>query len=248
LRWAVTYTNPLAAIWSGTPLGVPLHPVQAYAALAFLALAILLWVWLPLERRRATWPAWADGSRRGHLHHRVVARLRRAAASLFLGALDGPQIAAVFSCSPARWCCSREQRKSCASTKALPGPDASAPDTGPMMRRRTAALSLPRTIDVPAEAQGQRLDQFIAAQLEGVSRSRVQLLIDQGDVLVNGEREKASLKLRGGEQITITGEPHPAPLKATPKRFRSTLSTKTRSGRVNKPAGMMVHAGSGQKA
>ncbi len=58
-----------------------------------------------------------------------------------------------------------------------------------------------RTIEVPAEARGQRLDQFLAAQLEGVSRSRVQLLIDQGDVLVNGEREKASLKLRGGERI-----------------------------------------------
>ncbi len=52
-----------------------------------------------------------------------------------------------------------------------------------------------------AEAAGQRLDQFIASQLEGVSRSRVQMLMDQGDVLVNGEREKASLKLRGGERI-----------------------------------------------
>ena len=68
---------------------------------------------------------------------------------------------------------------------------------------------------MPAEARGQRLDQFLAAQMEGVSRSRVQLLMDQGDVLVNGEREKASLKLRGGERIAITGEPHPAPLKAT---------------------------------
>ncbi len=85
----------------------------------------------------------------------------------------------------------------------------------------------PRTIEVSPEAKGQRLDQFLAAQLEGVSRSRVQLLIDQGDVLVNGEREKASLKLRGGESITITGEPHPAPLKATPKIFRLTWSLKT---------------------
>jgi phosphatidylglycerol---prolipoprotein diacylglyceryl transferase len=49
--WAVTYSSPLAAIWSGTPLGVPLHPVQLYAAMAFFALAALLYVWLPLERR-----------------------------------------------------------------------------------------------------------------------------------------------------------------------------------------------------
>ncbi|MGO9777496.1 MAG: prolipoprotein diacylglyceryl transferase [Terracidiphilus sp.] len=41
-RWAVTYIDPLAARWSGTPLGVAVHPVQAYAALGFLTLSILL--------------------------------------------------------------------------------------------------------------------------------------------------------------------------------------------------------------
>ena len=50
-RWAVTYTHPLAALWSGAPLGLPLHPVQAYAALAFLALSIFLLVWLPCRRQ-----------------------------------------------------------------------------------------------------------------------------------------------------------------------------------------------------
>ena len=63
-------------------------------------------------------------------------------------------------------------------------------------------MSAQRTIDVPAEARAQRLDAFLVAQLEGVSRSRVQLLIEQGDVLVDGaKREKPSLKLRGGERI-----------------------------------------------
>jgi 23S rRNA pseudouridine1911/1915/1917 synthase len=104
-----------------------------------------------------------------------------------------------------------------------------------------------RTIDVPAEAAGQRLDQFVAAQLEGVSRSRVQLLMEQGDVLINGEREKASLKLRGGERIAITGEPHPAPLKATAEDIPlDVIYEDADLAVVNKPAGMMVHAGSGQ--
>jgi 23S rRNA pseudouridine1911/1915/1917 synthase len=105
-----------------------------------------------------------------------------------------------------------------------------------------------RTIEVPAEAKGQRLDQFLAAALEGVSRSRVQLLMEQGDVLVNGKRgEKASMKLRGGERIDITGEPHPAPLRATAEEIP--LDVIYEDGDlavVNKPAGMMVHAGSGQ--
>jgi 23S rRNA pseudouridine1911/1915/1917 synthase len=104
-----------------------------------------------------------------------------------------------------------------------------------------------RTIEAPQEAKGQRLDQFLVAQLEGVSRSRIQLLIDQGGVLVNGLVEKASLKLRGGERIDITGEPHPAPLKAAPEDIPlDVIFEDADLAVINKPAGMMVHAGSGQ--
>jgi 23S rRNA pseudouridine1911/1915/1917 synthase len=104
-----------------------------------------------------------------------------------------------------------------------------------------------QVIEVPAEGVGQRLDQFIAAHLEGVSRSRVQMLMEQGDVLVNGEREKASFKLRGGERIMLTGEPHPTPLKATAEDIPLDVVFEDADlAVVNKPAGMMVHAGSGQ--
>jgi len=102
-------------------------------------------------------------------------------------------------------------------------------------------------IDVPGDAAGQRLDQFLTAQLEGVSRSRVQMLMDQGDVLIDGEREKASMKLRGGERITITGEPRPIPLKAMAEDIPLDVVYEDADlAVVNKPAGMMVHAGSGQ--
>lgn len=104
-----------------------------------------------------------------------------------------------------------------------------------------------RNIAVPAEAAGQRLDQFIAAQLDGVSRSRVQLLLDQGDVLVDGAHQKASHKLRGGESIAITGEPHPTPLKATAEDIPLRVVFEDANlAVIDKPAGMMVHAGSGQ--
>ncbi len=104
-----------------------------------------------------------------------------------------------------------------------------------------------RNIEVPPEAAGQRLDHFLVAQHDGVSRSRVQLLIEQGDVRVNGTLEKASLKLRGGEHIEVTGEPHPAPLKAEPEAIPLDVVYEDEDlAVVNKPAGMMVHAGSGQ--
>jgi 23S rRNA pseudouridine1911/1915/1917 synthase len=105
----------------------------------------------------------------------------------------------------------------------------------------------PQTILVEAEAAGQRLDQFLVAHLEGVSRSRIQLLLDQGDVLVDGEHKKASLRLRGGESILITGEPRPAPLKATAEDiWLDVVYEDSDFAVINKPAGMMVHAGSGQ--
>jgi 23S rRNA pseudouridine1911/1915/1917 synthase len=73
------------------------------------------------------------------------------------------------------------------------------------------------------------------------------MLMDQGDVLIDGEREKASMKLRGGEQITITGEPRPIPLKATAEDSPLDVVYEDADlAVVNKPAGMMVHAGSGQ--
>jgi 23S rRNA pseudouridine1911/1915/1917 synthase len=120
-----------------------------------------------------------------------------------------------------------------------------------------AETSANRTFGVPPESAGQRLDQFLVQFLaqfisaspgtEVISRSRVQLLIDQGDVLVNGRQEKASYRLRGGEQIAITGEPHPAPLKAAPEDIPLDIVYEDADlAVINKPAGMMVHAGAGQ--
>ena len=62
-----------------------------------------------------------------------------------------------------------------------------------------------RRITVPEEANGQRLDLFLVQQLSEVSRSRVQLLLQQGSVLIDGKLAKASRKLRSGENISDSG-------------------------------------------
>ena len=96
LRWAVIYTNPLAARWSGTPLGIPMHPVQAYAGLAFLMLSILLLVWLPVRRKpgdvAGLWLLGAGVS----IYFTEFWRDTEGRGSLLGGALDGPQFAAVL--------------------------------------------------------------------------------------------------------------------------------------------------------
>ena len=95
LHWAVTYTDPLAAQWSGTPLGVPLHPVQAYAALAFLLLAIFLLTLLRrLKHRGDAAGLWLMGTGAA-TYLTELWRDRAGRESVFGGILDGPQIAAI---------------------------------------------------------------------------------------------------------------------------------------------------------
>ena len=99
---------------------------------------------------------------------------------------------------------------------------------------------------VPVEAAGWRLDQFLAGHLDGVSRSRVQQLVEQGNVLVEGKREKASLKLRGGESIQVHGQQQTLPLEARAEDIPLEVVYEDEDlAVINKPAGMMVHAGSG---
>jgi phosphatidylglycerol:prolipoprotein diacylglycerol transferase len=96
VRWAVTYTSPLAPRWSGTPLGIPLHPVQAYTGFGFLTLSLVLLLSLPGRRQQGDaaglWllgagvvifitELWRDTEGRG---------------TLLGGALDGPQAAAIL--------------------------------------------------------------------------------------------------------------------------------------------------------
>jgi len=97
-----------------------------------------------------------------------------------------------------------------------------------------------------ADDAGKRLDQFLAAHIADVSRARVQQLISQEKVQVNGRPAKASLKLRGDEIILITGEAAPPPLRAIPEDIPLDIVYEDRDlAVINKPAGMMVHAGAG---
>jgi 23S rRNA pseudouridine1911/1915/1917 synthase len=103
-----------------------------------------------------------------------------------------------------------------------------------------------RQLTVPEEANGQRLDLFLAQHLHEVSRSRVQLLLEQGSVLIDGKLAKASRKLRSGENISVLGDPKPPPLRAMAEAIPLEIVYEDSDlAVVNKPAGMMVHAGSG---
>jgi len=111
---------------------------------------------------------------------------------------------------------------------------------------RNLPSRFPITILVPAETAGQRLDQFLATQIPDVSRARVQQLLEEEMALVNGSAAKPSLRLKGGEQVTVLGDPRPAPLRAIAEDIPLNIVYEDNDlAVINKPAGMMVHAGAG---
>jgi len=103
-----------------------------------------------------------------------------------------------------------------------------------------------RSFVADAAAAGMRLDAYLAQAIPEISRARVQMLIEAGQVRVDGAAAKGKQKMRGGEAIEIEGEPHPAPLHATPEDIPLDILYEDKFlAVVNKPAGMMVHAGAG---
>jgi 23S rRNA pseudouridine1911/1915/1917 synthase len=104
----------------------------------------------------------------------------------------------------------------------------------------------PHVLVVEPESAGQRLDVFLTSHLENTSRARVQQLISQGKVLVDHRQEKASFKLRGSEQIEIMDEVTREPLRAIAEEIPLEIVYEDKDlAVINKPAGMMVHAGAG---
>ena len=107
-------------------------------------------------------------------------------------------------------------------------------------------LDFPITLTSSDEDAGQRLDQYLVSKVPDVSRARVQQLIAKGEVLVGGSAARASLRLKGGEEITVTGPPHAPPLRALAEEIPLDIIYEDDDlAIVNKPAGMMVHAGAG---
>ena len=99
---------------------------------------------------------------------------------------------------------------------------------------------------VDQEHAGQRLDVFLTGQIPDVSRVQVQQLIAQQQVRVNESEAKRSLRLAEGDEVEITGEIKAAPLKAVAEEIPLDIVYEDDDlAVVNKPAGMMAHAGAG---
>src|SRR5687768_11227515 len=123
-----------------------------------------------------------------------------------------------------------------------------------MTRSDTPAAAGPgaRTVRVPDERDGQRLDNFLLGQLKGAPRSLVYKLVRSGQVRVNGGRAKAERKLASGDEVRIPpvrlgeasekGSPPAGFLKAMEAAI---VFEDGRLLALNKPSGVASHGGSG---
>ncbi|RLA79813.1 MAG: RluA family pseudouridine synthase [Deltaproteobacteria bacterium] len=93
---------------------------------------------------------------------------------------------------------------------------------------------------VDASGEGERIDRYLVKEL-GTSRSQIQRLLQEGRILLDGERVKASTRLRGGELLEVSLPP-PPPSKVLPEDIP--LKVIYEDGEVlviEEPAGMVVH-------
>jgi 23S rRNA pseudouridine1911/1915/1917 synthase len=92
---------------------------------------------------------------------------------------------------------------------------------------------------------GSRLDQFLAGQDTGLTRSQLSRLIVDGQVLVNGGPAKPSNKVRAGDTVSLTVPP-PKPTSVVPQDIPlSVVYQDEELVVIDKPAGLAVHPGPG---
>lgn len=102
-----------------------------------------------------------------------------------------------------------------------------------------------KKVQINSDLSGIRLDKALSLILEDVSRSKIQEHLENGLILVNSKKEKASYKLRDGDEIEIEDFPsevsdlNPEDIPLDIVYEDDDLMV------VNKPKGLVVHPGAG---
>jgi 23S rRNA pseudouridine1911/1915/1917 synthase len=91
-----------------------------------------------------------------------------------------------------------------------------------------------------------RLDSWLARELPGLSRARIQSLIVTGQVRLQGKTTRASARLRPGQAVSVF-VPEPVPARPLPEDIPLDIVHEDRHLLVlSKPPGLAVHPGAGR--
>ena len=105
-----------------------------------------------------------------------------------------------------------------------------------------------RALTLPAAAAGLRFDAALAQALPEFSRARLRAWIDAGRVLVDGTAAEPTRKARGGEAVVVHPAPEPRDDTHAPQPIAlSVVHEDDALIVVDKPAGLVVHPGSGNR-
>lgn len=107
-----------------------------------------------------------------------------------------------------------------------------------------------RTIDyrIGADGTDTRIDIFLASQVEDLTRSRIQTLVKEGNVNVNGLPVKTSYRIKAGDEITLHIPPS-SPYLLEPEPLELSLIFEDASIIVlEKPPGLVIHPAPGHKS
>lgn len=106
-------------------------------------------------------------------------------------------------------------------------------------------MSEQRLFEAAADDAGTRLDKWVAALDSGLTRTAVQKLIEDGEILVSGSTVPKNYKLRAGDRVSVN-IPEPVELDAVPENIPLDIVFEDESLLVvNKPKGMVVHPAPG---
>lgn len=102
-------------------------------------------------------------------------------------------------------------------------------------------------LKVEREQAGSRLDRFLALALPDFSRARLQTLIRDGFVRLNGKRPRSRDLVRTGDNVELT-EPPLEKIEAAPEQISLDILFEDDDLLVlNKPAGLVMHPGAGHR-
>ncbi|TVR41312.1 MAG: RluA family pseudouridine synthase, partial [Bacteroidia bacterium] len=91
-----------------------------------------------------------------------------------------------------------------------------------------------------------RIDKYISAKIEGISRNKIQNTARAGNILVNGEAVKSNYKVKPGDEISIVMSYPPREIELIPEDIPLDIVFEDEHiVIVNKPAGLVVHPGYG---
>jgi len=120
-----------------------------------------------------------------------------------------------------------------------------------MQTARKAAPARVRHLEIDQRHTGQRLDNFLIAQLKGVPKSRIYRILRKGEVRLNGKRARPDQRLAVGDVVRLP----PVRVAAPALSLTAPVDVAWLHNRVlyedehllaiDKPAGLAVHGGTG---